>query len=105
MEVSGVRRRLRAAIERARREAQARRERSDVAAREFDRFLNERAGPILQVLAAALVAEGYRFKVFTPADSVRLASEGSGDDYIELSLDSEQDPPIVVGKVSRGRGR
>jgi hypothetical protein len=105
MEVSEVRRRLRAAMERARQDAQARRERSDATARAFDEFLSARAVPILQVLAAALVAEGHRFKVFTPAGSVRLASERASDDYIELSLDATQDPPAVVGTISRGRGR
>ncbi|HXW05183.1 MAG TPA: hypothetical protein VD833_08125 [Vicinamibacterales bacterium] len=105
MDVPEVRRRLRAAIERARLDARGRRERSDAAAREFDRFLTERATPVLQILASALVAEGHRFKVFTPAGSVRLSAEGSADDYIELWLDSAQDPPAVVGRVSRGRGR
>jgi hypothetical protein len=105
MDVPEVRRRLRAAIDRARQDAAARRERSDAAAHEFERFLNERAVPVLQVLAAALVAEGRRFKVFTPAGSVRLASDHSKDDFVELSLDTSQDPPVVVGKVSRGRGR
>ena len=56
-------------------------------------------------LASALVAEGHRFKVFTPADSIRLASESSAEDFIELSLDSTVDPPAVMGRISRGRGR
>ena len=61
--------------------------------------------PIFQTVAAALVAEGFRFKVFTPADAVRLASESSGEDFIELSLDATVDPPVVLGRTSRGRGR
>ena len=83
MEVSEVRRRVRAAIESARREAQERRVRSDRAALEYQDFLRDRAVPLFQTVASALVAEGYRFKVFTPADSVRLASETSGNDFIE----------------------
>ena len=105
MEVPEVRRRLRAAIDRARHDVQARRDRSDAAARAFEEFLNGRAVPVLQVLASALVAEGHRFKVHTPAGSVRLASERSTDDFIELALDTTQDPPVVVGTVSHGRGR
>jgi hypothetical protein len=105
MEIAEVRRRLRAAIDRARQDAVARRERSDEAAREYDRFLTERAVPTLQTLAAALTAEGHRFKVFTPAGSVRLASDHAGDDYIELTLDATHDPPVVLGRVNRGRGR
>ena len=105
MEVSEVRRRLRAAIEQARRDAGARRERSDLAARDYQQFLTERAVPVFHTLALALNAEGLRFKVFTPADSVRLAAEGSSDDFIELALDPTQDPPVVLLRTSRGRGR
>ena len=105
MDTPEVRRRLRAAIERAKREAAERRKRSDTVARAYEQFLTERAVPILRTLATALAAEGHRFHVFTPADSVRLASEGSNEDYIELVLDTAQDPPQVVGRVSRGRGR
>ena len=105
MEVSEVRRRVRAAIEAARRSAQERRGRADRAAEDYARFLPGVAVPVFQVLASALVAESHRFKVFTPADSVRLAAESSPEDYIELGLDTSQDPPIVLGRVSRGRGR
>ena len=105
MEVSEIRRRLRGAIESARREAQERRARSDSAAREYEVFLAERAVPLFHTLASALVAEGHRFKVFTPAGSVRLASETAAEDYIELLLDPSVDPPVVIGRVSRGRGR
>jgi hypothetical protein len=104
MEVSEVRRRVRAAIESARRAAQDRRVRSDRAALEYQDFLRDRAVPLFQTVASALVAEGYRFKVFTPADSVRLASETSGNDFVELTLDATADPPTVSGRTSRGRG-
>jgi hypothetical protein len=104
MEVSEIRRRVRAAIESARREAKERRVRGDRAALEYQDFLRDRAVPLFQTVAAALVAEGYRFKVFTPADSVRLASDNSGTDFIELSLDPATDPPTVIGRTSRGRG-
>jgi hypothetical protein len=105
MEVSDVRRRLRGAIDAARKAAQERRSRTDQAARDYEAFLRDRAVPVFHTFASALAAEGYRFKVFTPADSVRLASESAGDDFIELSLDPLSDPPAVVGRSSRGRGR
>jgi hypothetical protein len=105
MEVPEVRRRLRIAIESARRLAQERRARSDQATRDYELFLRERAVPLFHTAAAALVAEGHRFKVFTPAESVRLASESSADDFIELALDTSFDPPVVIGHTSRGRGR
>jgi len=105
MEVSEVRRRLRGAIERARQGAAERRLRNDAAAREYETFLAQRAVPIFHQVAAALTAEGHLFKVFTPAASVRLASERSPEEFIELVLDDTSDPPTVVGKSTRGRGR
>jgi hypothetical protein len=105
MEIPEVRRRLRAVIDQARRDASARRERTDAAARAYAEFLAQRAVPTFHTFAAALVAEGYRFKVFTPADSVKLASESGGEDFIEIVLDSTLDPPRVTGHTSRSRGR
>jgi hypothetical protein len=105
MDVSDVRRRLRAAIDAARREAAARRERSDAAHRDYETFLAERATPALRLLASVLAGEGHRFRIFTPAESVRLVSESSSDDFIELALDTTLDPPRVVGRTSHGRGR
>src|SRR5215203_6458726 len=105
MEISDIRRRLRAGIEAAKKDAQERRVRSDEAGRQYELFLRERAVPLFHSVGSALVAEGHRFKVFTPADSVRLASESSGEDYIEIALDTTADPPVVVGRSSRGRGR
>jgi hypothetical protein len=105
MDVPEVRRRVRAAIEQSRREATSRRERVDAAARAYEEFLSRVAVPLFHQLASALAAEGYRYKVFTPSDSVRLAAERSADDFVELVLDSTLDPPTVVGRSSRGRGR
>jgi hypothetical protein len=105
MDVPDIRRRLRAAIESARKSAQDRRARSDEASHEYEMFLDGRAVPAFRALASALVGEGFRFKVFTPAGSVRLAAEHRTDDFIELSLDPSGDPPVVVGRISRGRGR
>ena len=105
MEVSEVRRRLRAAVEEARQQAADRRARTDIAARDYEAFLNERAAPVFHQLAAALTAEGHLFKVFTPAASVRLASERSHEEFVEVALDDSSNPPTVVGRTSRGRGR
>ena len=105
MEVSEVKRRLRDAIARAKGGAQERRARVDAATRDYEQFLAERAVPLFHTVANALAAEGLRFKVFTPAGSVRLASDSGGEDYIELTLDTAGDPPQVIGRSSRGRGR
>jgi hypothetical protein len=105
MEVSEVRRRLRAAIDKARQGAAERRARNDAAARDYETFLAQRAVPIFHQVAAALTAEGHLFKVFTPASSVRLTSERSPEEFIDLVLDDTSDPPTVVGRTTRGRGR
>jgi hypothetical protein len=105
MEVSEVRRRVRAAVEQARRRAAERRTLKDEASRAYEPFLSSVAVPAFQLVATALTAERHRFKVFTPAGSVRLSSERSADDFLDLTLDSERDPPAVVIRVSRGRGR
>ena len=104
MEVSEVRRRLRAAVDQARRDASARRERTDLASRAYERFLAEHAVPVFQTLAAALTGEGIRYKLSTPAGSVRLSSQSSSD-FIELGFDTSQDPAAVLVRTSRGRGR
>ncbi len=103
--MSEVRRHVRAAIDSARKSAQERRARSDQAGRDYDAFLSGTAVPLFQVFAQALVAEGHRFKVSTPAESVRLASDFSPEDFIEVALDPDADPPTVVGRTKRGRGR
>jgi hypothetical protein len=105
MEVSDIRRRVRGAIEEARLRASGRRARGTQAAQDYELFLEQHAVPTFHQFAAALVGEGHLFKVFTPAGSVRLASERSPDDYLELALDDTADPPEVVAHTSRGRGR
>jgi hypothetical protein len=52
-----------------------------------------------------LSAEGHQFNVSTPSGSVRLSSASRTEDYIEIVLDTMEDPPEVVGRSSRGRGR
>ena len=105
MEISLVRRRLTETIERARKQAADRRGRSDQAAKDFELFLQKIAVPLVRQLANALKADGYAFTVFTPSGSVRMMSDRSTDDFIELSLDTADDPPRVMAHVSRARGR
>jgi hypothetical protein len=105
MEISTVRRRLTETIERAKKQAADRRERSDKASRDFDVFLQKIGVPLLRQVANALKAEGYAFTVFTPSGSVRLMSDRSSSDYIELTLDTSDNPPSVMGRVSRTRGQ
>lgn len=105
IEITDVRRRLRSAVEEAKRQAAARRSRTDAATRDYAAFLEKIAVPVVQQVASALSGEGHHFRVNTPADSVRLTSTTSPEDYIEIALDTMQDPPEVVGRTNRGRGR
>lgn len=105
MEVSEVRRRLVEVIEQAKRAAGERRVRVQEATVAYEQFLKNVATPVFRQLANVLKTEGYLFSVSTPAGSVHLASDRSGQDFIDLSLDTEGDVPEVMCHVSRERGR
>lgn len=105
MEISLVRRRLTETIERAKKQAAERRGRTDQASREFEVFLQKIAVPLFRQVANALKVDGYTFTVFTPSGSVRLMSDRAAEDYIEVTLDTSDDPPRVMGQTSRNRGR
>jgi hypothetical protein len=105
MEVSDVRRRLRGAIEEARTRAAERRAVADEASRVYEAFLERIAIPAFQIVQTALTGEGHRFKVETPAGSIRLVRERSAEEFVELSLDTERDVPAILLRSTRGRGR
>ena len=105
METSTVRKRVNDAIELARREAGERRSRTDQAARDYALFLKEVATPLFRQVGDSLKAGGFNFTVFTPSGAVRLMSDRSQEDFIELSLDTTGDRPTVLMHTSRARGR
>jgi len=108
MEISDIKRRVVETIERARRQAAGRRTRNDEAARDYETFLNHTAIPVFKQVSNVLRAEGFAFTVFTPGGSganVRLMSDRSAGDYIELSLDTSGEEPVVSGHTGRSRGR
>jgi hypothetical protein len=105
METSDVRRRVTETVDRAKQAAAERRARSDESTRDYTVFLDTVAVPLVRQVANALKVQGFPFGVFTPSGSVRLASEKSGDDYIEVSLDSSGEQPVIVGHSRRARGR
>jgi len=105
METSEIRKRLNQTIERAKRNAAERRARSDEAARAFETFLSATAVPIVRQVANILRSDGYQFSVSTPSGSVRLMSDRTAEDFIELSLDTAGETPQVVGHSSYSRGR
>ena len=105
METSVVRQRLNAVIDQAKRAAGERRTRSDEAARDYARFLEHIAVPLCRQIAGSLKASNYSFTVFTPSGSVRLMSDKTAEDFIELTLDTSGERPVVMGHTSRARGR
>ena len=105
MEIADVRKRLLHMIERAKRQAAERRARTDQGSRAFDAFLETIAVPLFRQVANSLRADGYLFNVFTPSGSVRLMSDRGAEDYIEVSLDTTDNVPRVIGHTSRSRGR
>jgi hypothetical protein len=104
VEVSQVKRRLKAAIDASRQQAQQRRERMAEAQRTYENFLTEIATPVARQLANALKVEGYAFTVFTPGNGLRLASDRTREDFIEFALDTTGDQAEVIARVSRQRG-
>ena len=105
MEISDVRKRILGTIERARQRATERRARADEAARAYSTFLDGVAVPIFKQVANVLRAEGYPFSVSTPSGGVRLMSDRTAEDFVEIGLDTTGDMPNVMGHASRARGR
>ena len=104
VDVSEVRKRLIHTIERVKHDAVMRRLETDKASADYERFLELVAAPVFRHFSQALRSVGQNFQLFTPAGSVRLASERGADDFIELALDLTRHPIIVVGRTSYRRG-
>ena len=99
-----VRKRVRFAIEQARRDQAERRARVAEARRSYETFLESAAIPVFRMFANILKSEGLHFEVMTPAGGVRLQSERNRDDAIEIELDTTADPPQPLVTVTRVRG-
>ena len=104
MEVSQVRKRMQAAMTTARDRAKQRRQKADEAEQAYEKFLDQLAAPLARQVVNALRAEGYAFTVSTPGRGLRVSLDQGRDDYIELALNSETDPPYVAGRIRRTRG-
>jgi hypothetical protein len=105
MEISDVKRRVVETIESAKRLAAERRTRTTEATRAYEQLLERIAIPLFKQVSNVLRAQGLTLTVFTPGGSVRLTSDRSAEDYIELTLDTSGDQPTVTGSASRSRGR
>ncbi|HEX6464718.1 MAG TPA: hypothetical protein VFZ98_09705 [Vicinamibacterales bacterium] len=105
MEPSDVRRRLRGAIEQAKRRAADRRAVADEATRVWAQRLPAAVVPAFQALQNVLNGEGHRFSVATPGETARLSLERSAEECVEMALDTDRELPAVVVRATRGRGR
>jgi ribosomal protein L6P/L9E len=99
-----VRKRVKTAIEQARRDQAERRGRVAEATRTYDAFLESAAIPVFKMFANILKSEGLHFEVMTPAGGVRLQSERQRDDSIEMELDTTADPPQPLVSIRHVRG-
>ena len=103
-DVGEVRKRIRAEIEKAKRDQAERRSRIADATKAYEEFLETAAIPVFRMFANVLKAEGLHFEVMTPAGGVRLQSERNRADAIEMELDTTADPPQPLVTVTRARG-
>jgi len=105
METSDLRRRLRQALDQAKKDSAERRTRADEAATAYRAFLRDIGVPVFKMFANVARGEGHAFTVFTPADGVQMTSDRHKDDFVELWLDTSLDPPRVATRVNHSRGR
>jgi hypothetical protein len=103
-DVGVIRKRIRAEIDKARRDQAERRSRVAEATRAYEQFLETAAIPAFRMVANILKAEGYPFEVMTPAGGVGLQSERQRNDAIEIELDSTAEPPEPLVTIKRARG-
>jgi hypothetical protein len=105
METSDVRKRILDVLNSARRDAAERRTRNAEAGAAYEKFLETVATPVCRQVAAVLKAERLPCAVETPAGAVRLVSERSSTDFVEIGLDTSAARPRVVVRAERVKGR
>ena len=104
LESGEIRRRLLRTIAQAKAGTSGRRERVDAAGLSGREVLVRLVVPLVKVVASVLVVESYRCSVSTPEGAVRLSFEPGGNNYIEFVLDTNIDPPALVGHTCLVRG-
>jgi len=104
VETSDVRRRLRGAIEQAKRRAADRRAVADEASRVWAERLPEAIVPAFQAVLNVLSGDGFKFSLSTPGEAARLSSDRSSAEFVEVALDTSRELPAVIVRSTRGRG-
>ena len=105
MDVSDLRKRILRALDDAQKSTAVRRQAADEAAAAYTAFLSDIAAPLFVQAAMVLRAAGHEFTANTPAGSVKLISDRSSQEFLELELDTTGARPQVVGRTSAARGR
>jgi len=105
METSELRKRILRALGEARLDSVSKRSEADAAQRAWEQFLDSIAVPMLKQAQAILKAEAKPFTVHAPAGGAKLVSDAAPQTFIEFFLDSSSEQPVVLGRVSRARGR
>jgi hypothetical protein len=95
---------VQAALAAAREHSQQRRQRVADAESRYDHFLTNVAVPLARQVVNVLKAEGRTFTVSTPGRNVRLEPDRGRDDFVEITLSTDIDPPTVVGLIRYTRG-
>ena len=105
LEIAEVRQRVRQTIERARLEAAERRARAAVAGEQGRRFVERVATPVARQFVSVLRAEGFGYRLSTPAGAVRLVSDRRREDFVDIAVDATGDAVTIMTTVSHVRGQ
>ena len=105
LETADVRKRLMHRLGELRKASGQRRASADTARAAFESVMDREIAPTVRQFAQALKAEGLVFSVQTPSASVRLVSDRSSDNAIEIALDLTGRQPTVYARSSYTRGR
>ena len=105
LETAEVRRKLTHRLAELRKTQAQRRAAADAAREAFDSVLEREIAPTVRQLAQVLKAEGFNFSVQTPASTVRLVSDRSSDNVVDIVLELSAPQPAVVARALYTRGR
>ena len=105
LETAEVRRQLTHRLAELRKAQSQRRSAGEAARAAFDTVLEREIAPTVRQFAQALKAEGFTFSVQTPASTVRLVSDRSSDNVIDIVLELGATQPTVMVRSAFTRGR
>lgn len=105
LDTAEVRKQLTHRLAELRKTQTQRRSATDAARTAFDTVAEREIAPTVRQLAQALKAEGFPFTVQTPSSVVRLVSDRSSENAIDIVLELGGKQPAVVVRSAYSRGR